>query len=140
MFLVRIAKFWHQHCTMGKNLCQNWFMAEFFFFVCSKGKLIRKASWRFFFFTYFFLVLNGKKLFSWAGRQRGISMKNSLNLTMSRSSNWRYIFPEEWSKKKNVFFRSAMEGLWNVFLTVLVKTQKKTQKWKKKGLRLNPGN
>ena len=112
----------------------------FVFFRVFKKKAHTKSILKTLFFTYFFLVLSEKKLFSWPGRQRGISIKNSHNLTMSRKWNRRYIFPEEWSKNNNRFFRSAMEGLWNVFLMVLVKTQKKTQKWKKKGLRLNPGN
>ena len=42
--------------------------------------------------------------------------------TMARFSFCRYIFPEEWSKKNNVFFRSAMEGLWNVIFMFLLKT------------------
>ena len=100
---AKIRRFW-------PKLWLFCFMADLFFFVCSKGKLIRKVAWRLFFFTYFFFALSEKKLFSWPGRQRGIYIKNSHNLTMSQKWNRRYIFPEEWSKKIIVFLDLPWKG------------------------------
>ena len=101
------------------------FCVKCFFCMFKTKRKMGNRIWRFVPHLHRFSFLP-KQNYIHEAESRGLFSRKIVNKwTMSWFSFRRYIFPEEWSEKNNVFVRSAIEGLsglCNVIFISLLKT------------------